>query len=211
LEDDNLGFTESEIAELSDDDEDYGHLKTEKRAATPSSKELLKRIVASPDYVYIPQTWRTDMMMKLLIVESVLFFGLGGVVVITNPSDAAISAVAGITVLTGLLWACVLCCYHLEMRIYRFMMSPEAVGLMDKYGNTAILWEHVEYVDIWKSGEKLDKIEFVGNRRRLMYERPWLHRELSEADLLKYLPDFDSWETMRKKSWRKGILRHVRP
>jgi len=214
LEEDEVFFTEEEIQEISEDDEDFGHLRTKKYVGSLSSKQLVKRIEEDPNNEAYPQT--ADTVTNLTITFFVVL-GITGIGVITTIFSGNISSVDLFAfiflmgVFFGLFFLCGGCFYALQVRTEKMLVSSEGVGIKWKYGDEAIAWQHIAYLHIWWSKGKISKVKFAGNRRRFWHRNPWFGKRFSLEILKRYLPDVDNWEVIRKEDWHEGVYRYTRP
>lgn len=206
----NDGFTEGEILELSEYDEEWGHLKTKSHPHSMSSRELLKRIDEDPDREVFKQYTNTRQLLALLISCSVVVLILLLAEVVNVLPYSFLSEIQPFLLLSLVLVTFLLVVlYYLEGKANPIITSTLGIGWRE-YGK-AIEWSHVEWIDIGIKDGKIKRIIFSGNRRSLWYENAWLNTEFTRADLYKYVPDLDTWEDTPMPGWPDSYSRHTRP
>ncbi|MFW9888639.1 MAG: hypothetical protein ACFFER_10675 [Candidatus Thorarchaeota archaeon] len=211
MDKDNSGFTEEEILELSEYDEEWGHLRTTPQQDSMKSSELLDRIEEDPNHKVFHQYVTGS--------QALYFFVALAFTVIIILLAATLSGFVTQTFLaeTSLFFLVILSIYFLfSAGLYFFERRTEsiiinALGIGWKKHGIAIEWSHVEWIDIGMKNGRIQRIIFSGNRRSLFHDNDRLNTKFTLDVLYRYLPDFGSWRTSPMPGWPEHYSRHTKP
>ncbi|MFX1439192.1 MAG: hypothetical protein ACFFFD_03010 [Promethearchaeota archaeon] len=211
MDKDNSGFTEEEILELSEYDEEWGHFRTTLHPDSMKSSELLKRIEGDPNHEvfhqYVTGSQALYFFVALTFTSIIILLAatLSGFVTQTFLSETFLFFLAILSIY--FLFSAGM--YFYERRTDSIIINALGIG-WKKYG-IAIEWSHVEWIDIGMKNGRIERIIFSGNRRSLFHDNDRLNTKFTLTHLHNYLPDFESWKASPMPGWPEHYSRHTRP
>lgn len=212
MDEDEDSFTQEEIEEISEDDEDWGHLKTREHLGALSSEKLLERIEDDPKHLVYKQYPTSSILIYAFGLSTIGILPILVLVSFLTESDiiGRLEFILNSCALFAAVWGCILCSTALESKLYRVVLNHDGIGTRGEYGDTAIEWEHIEYIDLWSKGNKTVRIEITGNRRNFWVENSLFEKKFTLDVLKQYIPNLECWSIVRKRQWREGIIRYLK-
>ncbi|NHI84182.1 MAG: hypothetical protein EAX81_07770 [Candidatus Thorarchaeota archaeon] len=154
------GFTEEEILEISEYDEEWGHLRTTLHPRSMKSSELLERIEKDSKhetfhhYTYSLQTPIGLVFMMIVITIILLAKILGGLVPQVSLAEISLFLFS----VLALYSLCLYGLYYIEKRTNSIIVNDLGIGW--KQFGIAIEWSHVEWIDIGLKEGLIERIIF---------------------------------------------------